>query len=158
MTTLSIFTSVEFYVVTTIVAAAIVAYFAMPRQLGPVRQLLLPSVLDLDDSPQPTSTPTVTLATRPDGCVTITRRGLQDMNHTGAVSYAIEIKGFDIAITERIVDPAATGWAADRATVVIDGLAPGELYNIHIVNPALDIMASFSYRNRANNHTTRPLK
>ena len=46
----SVFQSVEFYVISAVVAAAVLAFASKGESRGPVRQYLLPGVLSLEGS------------------------------------------------------------------------------------------------------------
>ncbi len=96
---LSIFTTTEFYVTIFVISAAIVAFSAMPRRRGAVRELLLGGTLKAADA----SAPSVALKVTAGGEVLLLRRGLQGVDAgADSVSLAVEVSDGDIRITERI--------------------------------------------------------
>lgn len=149
----SFFTSVEFYVVAVIVAAAIVAYMGVPRRRGPARQELVATQLtheyDTSDSQ------CIELTAVDDGSVEFVRHGLRDLTDDGAVSLAIEIAGFDITVTERIVY-SRRGWPANTARARFDFLA-SERYHLHYVSPDLNLTCATTLHNRPGIHIVKQL-
>lgn len=129
------FTSIEFYVIATVVAAAIVAYIAKPSLRGEARQHFLSGELinstnrDWSDNSDKTPKPEISLTTRDDGTVVITRHGISGVSESGAVSLAITIIGLDITIEERIVPGNPIDNPIDTATFTLDFLAP-ERYHL----------------------------
>lgn len=116
--TLSIFNSVEFYVIAVVIAAAVVALSASGKDSRPVRQHLLPGVLSHSDAPQP---PSIELICCDDGSVMLHRHGLSGMTLTGAVSLAVSVKGFDVEIKERQVSGrAGDPDIVDTASFILD--------------------------------------
>lgn len=107
------FTTVEFYVILAVVAAAIVALASRPDSAGSVTELLM--ACNIDDEPAPL-TPSVTLQCLDNGRIVITRSGVTGICGDGAVSLALEIKGLDIRIEERITPghglqmPSVSAW------------------------------------------------
>lgn len=121
------------------VAAAIVAYMAVPKGRGPVRQILMPTDLsmDLDDN----GTQRIVFEVTDDGSVRFTRSGLQEMQADSALSLAIEIKEFDITITERISPSRRPSWPVNTASATLSFLAP-EHYHILYNSPDLNLTCS----------------
>lgn len=99
MLPLDVFHSVEFYVILTVVAAAILAFCARPSQRGEAETHLLAGVLS--DAPD-TENPSITVECLENGDVTITRHGLRGIYSTGAASLAITQIGTDLKIIERL--------------------------------------------------------
>lgn len=122
------FNSVEFYVIATVVAAAIVLYFAQPSSRGEARQHLLAGDLSnasgrgWSDTMSPQAS--ISLRVRDDGAVVLTRYGLNGVSISGAVSLAITVIGFDMTIEERIVPGNNLDDPIDTASFVLDFLAP----------------------------------
>ncbi len=129
------FTSVEFYVIATVVAAAIGAYIAKPSFRGEARQHFLSGKLtnstnrNWSDNSDKITGPEISLITRDDGSVAITRHGISGVYESGAVSLAITIIGFDITIEERIVTGNPIDDPIDTASFTLDFLAP-ERYHL----------------------------
>ncbi len=160
----SFLTSVEFYVVAVIVAAAIVAFSARPAGRGPVVQHLLAG--DLTDSGVRGDEQRIELTVNPDNTVILVRRGLRDLDGRCAVSLAIEVKGFDISIKERISMPrrradvtstAEDLWPVDAATFTLDFLAP-EHYHLHYESPSLNLVAVATLHVRPGIRLSKPLQ
>ena len=82
---LSIFTTTEFYVTVLVVAAAVLAYAAMPASAGAVRQHLVGSSL----GSRGRCAPGIEVECLGGGDVVISRRGLDGVFPDGAVSAAI---------------------------------------------------------------------
>lgn len=125
--------SIEFYVLATIVAAAIVAFLARPSSRGEARQHLLAGELSNESnrswSDVVTSQPSISIFVRDDGAVVLTRHGIEGVSTSGAVSLAITIIGFDISIEERIVAGNVLDEPIDTATFVLDFLG-AERYHL----------------------------
>ena len=122
------FNSVEFYVIATVVAAAIVLYFAQPSSRGEARQHLLAGNLSNASnrswSDNKSVQPAISLIVRDDGAVVLFRHGIEGVTISGAVSLAITVIGFDMTIEERIVPGNNLDDPIDTASFVLDFLAP----------------------------------
>ena len=144
MTILSIFTTTEFYVTMFVLAGAIVAFSAMPRKRGPVRELLLPGKLS---ACSPSATPSISIEVRPDNSIALLRSGIEDVEPlSDAVSIAVAISGFSIDITERIHSVSSstiTEPKASSAMFIIDGTAP-ERYHIRYTSPSTQLSATMA--------------
>ena len=118
----------EFYVIATLVAAAIVALLARPSSRGEARQHLLAGELSNASnrswSDTTTVEPSISFRVRDDGAVVLTRHGVDGVSTSGAVSLAVTVIGFDISIEERIVPGNNMDDPIDTATFVLDFLAP----------------------------------
>ena len=99
MVILSIFQSVEFYVILTVVAAAVVALCARPSSLGPVDTHLLSAWFIPGD---PDAEPGICCECLDSGDVLIRRVGLPDMGSNGTAALAITKKSNDLHIIERL--------------------------------------------------------
>ncbi len=91
--------SVEIYVILAVVAAAILALASRPSSAGSAEQILLACALEDDASGLP---PAVRMECLDNGRIMLTRTGVSDLCGDGAVSLAVEIKGLDIRIEERL--------------------------------------------------------
>ncbi len=142
---LSIFNSVEFYVITVVVAAAIIAYASGGNSGGPVRQYLLPGVLTMSDEGR---SPAIELICCDDGSVVLRRHGLEGMTLSGAVSLAINVSGFDVKIKERTV-PGKRGDSEriDTASFVLDFMG-AEHYFISYTAEDAGLFAAVTLHNR----------
>lgn len=99
MLTLDILHSVEFYVILTVVAAAVIAVCARPSGRGAVETHLVAGALTEVTT---YASPSISIECTDSGDVIITRHGLKDVFTTGAATLAITQKGNDISIIERI--------------------------------------------------------
>ncbi len=93
------FTSVEFYVILAVIAAAIVAFAARPGGTGPVQEFLLAGTLSRGSA---NARPELAIEVRPNGQVRLVRRGVDGITDDGAVSLAVKVKGTDVMIEERL--------------------------------------------------------
>lgn len=147
---LAIYNSVEFYVIAVVVAAAVVALSARRDGGGAVRQLLLPMLLRCSGESRPDA---IELIAMEDGNVLLRRHGLKELGDLGAVSLAIEVKGFDVKIKERVVPGG--GDAVDTAEVVLDFMGR-ERYFINYTAESVDGVVAFTFHNREGMHVIRP--
>lgn len=152
MIALSIFTSIEFYVISAVIAAAILAYAGRRDNHVAARQILLPTTLHRADND---SEPSIELISHDNGDVTLRRHGLEGIGETGAVSLAIEIRGFDVHITERLVP--GSGSPCDTAETLLDFMAV-ERYFINYRSEKIDRMTAFTFHNRPGMHIIKPLR
>lgn len=150
---LSIFQTVEFYVLTVFVAAAIVGLAAMPSRRGAARQQLVAGTLTFDDAP---SQPGIVAIVNDDLSLTIYRFGLENVAESGAYSLAVTFIGFDITIEERLTYGRPTGFEATGAHATITGLA-SERYHILYKSEATGRNAAFSLNIRPGNRIDRLL-
>lgn len=143
------FRSTEFLVLIFIVAAAIVAFLAIPKSHGAVRELLLPTDLlppSTDNLMAPLEQPSIEIICTDNGSVVLVRHGLEGITLNGAVSLKVEIKGFNIYINERLVEGNEWGLPAQSAMTTLDFVAP-ERYFMRYESPALSVSATLSFRN-----------
>lgn len=151
----SFLTSVEFYVVAAVVAAAVIGYSVSPGQRGEERRHLLAGTLcDLGaDAP---SGEYVAVRCTDSGDVLLTRTGLQGITIGGAVSLVVKVRGFDVDIEERLVaDPR--GEEVNAALFTLDFIGQ-ERYNVRYTSPDIGLMAVFTLRNRPGMRFDAPLK
>lgn len=132
------FTSVEFYVIATVVAAAVLGLCVKPASKGPARQHLLGGILRKGAAKQPG----LEILCREDGAVEIVRTGLDGLTDASAVSAAVNVTGFDIVIKERIM-VADCGEDRNEAVFVLDFLAP-EHYHIKYENEDTNLFCAFT--------------
>lgn len=99
MTFLSIFQTVEFYVITCVIAAAVVALSAMPRRSRTARLY----AFDADLMPgDPEVEPQLVFRVMRDGRVELRRTGLAGVGDEGAATLEVEVAGFDVVMNERL--------------------------------------------------------
>lgn len=153
--------SVEFYVMAAVVAAMIVALCARSDSRGPVREILLAGVISREgDVRADDADPRIELICNDDGSVLLRRHGVRGVNETGAVSLAIEVKGFDVKIRERVVTGRGDGEPVDTASFILDFMAR-EHYFISYVSDstpfATSQTASLTLSNRPGNRVEKRL-
>ena len=151
---LSIFQSVEFYVIAVVAAAAIVAAMSVKPTTGAVRKILLGSTLSTPATEEP---PSIELECLDNGDVVLTRRGLTGVTEAGAVSAAVTIKGFEIKIEERIVAGNPAYSAAGSASFTLDFMG-AERYFISYRTEHDDLFAALTLHNRPGIKTRKQLK
>ena len=95
----SIFQTVEFYVITCVVAAAVVAMSAMPRRTREARHYRFDGDLMPGD---PAQQPLLIFRVMRDGRVELRRTGLAGVGDEGAATIEVEVAGFDVTINERL--------------------------------------------------------
>lgn len=126
MISLSIFNTVEFYVIVAVVAAAIVAAVSIPASKGEAKLHLLPCILEPGDENVPAG---LYFQCRDDGTVDVVRTGLRGVGPAGAVSMSVKVIGFDITIEERVTHSDTSQGEFHQAAFNMDFLAP-EWYHI----------------------------
>lgn len=125
MITASIFQSVEFYVVATVLAAAVLALCVRPSGRGEAQTRFATAELTYAGGE---GEPSIDISVRDDGAVVLTRRGLSGLTSASRVSLAITQIQFDIAIEERVADVPG-GEPVDTAVFVLDFMGP-ERYHL----------------------------
>ncbi len=153
MILLSIFRTVEFYVIMAFIAAAVVGFAAMPSRRGAARQFLVGGTLRSDATP---SQPGIVALVNDAGALEIHRFGLEGVDLSGAYSLAAEVIGFDVAIKERLTAGRRDEGAATAAMAVLDFLGP-ERYHFHYVSDAIGRSCAFSLNIRPGNRIERLL-
>lgn len=167
------FQTPEFYVIAAVLAAAVVAWFAVPHGKGPVETKLLRGVLgnvtaesEAENSPEATdnsadtadqSSARLIVECRPDGSVAVTRTALNGITESAAVSVAVTLNGFDLTIKERTAPGYSTDTPMTSATFVLDFLAP-ERYHVRYVNEDTGQYCVFTLPVRPGLRMVRPLK
>lgn len=152
---LAVFDSVEFYVIAAVVAAAIVAFSAKGGECGPARQYLLPGMLTLSDTP---GVPAIEFICCDDGTVVLRRHGIAGMTRSGAVSLAVEVRGFDVTVRERTVagHPGDID-VVDTATFIFDFMG-AERYFISYTAEDAGLFAATTLHNRPGIRTLKPMQ
>ena len=130
MITLSIFQTVEFYVITCVVAAAVVALSAMPRRTREARNFSYEGDLMPGDGE---AEPKLVFRVMRDGRVELRRTGLSGVGDEGAATLDAEVAGFDVTLTERL--RAGRGPAVGEDLWVIDFFGR-EYYHIRFTSEA----------------------
>lgn len=150
---LSIFQTVEFYVIAAFIAAAVIGLAAMPTQRGPVREVLAAGDLDFDAAPSDAG---VVFMVGDKGELIIRRFGLEGVNTGGAYSLAVTISGFDVTIKERLTPGGSLPPYATAATVVLNCFG-AERYHFQYISEATGRSAAFQLNIRPGNRIDRRL-
>lgn len=158
----SILQSVEFYVIAVTIAAMVVALCGKRAAPGPVREILLSGVISREKVCDGTHLvePAIEFICFDDGSVVLRRHGLTDVTDRGAVSLAIELKGFDVVIRERIVSGREDGMPVDAASFILDFMAPEHYfitYRSELPSGAVVMASSLTLHNRPGIHVTKRL-
>ena len=95
------FHTVEFYVVATVVAAAVIILSTRPSGTKPVQTRFARAAFE-PDTESADSEPMLEVMVRDDGMVVFTRHGLGRVRAGTVVALAITVKGFDVTLKERI--------------------------------------------------------
>ncbi|MDE6160832.1 MAG: hypothetical protein K2F77_04160 [Muribaculaceae bacterium] len=151
MITASIFQTVEFYVITCVIAAAVVALSAMPRRTRAVRTY----TYDADLMPgDPEAEPVLHFRVMRDGRVELRRTGLAGVGDEGAATIDVEVAGFDVTITEHL--RAGRGPAVGEAVWVMDFFGQ-EYYHIRYQSDATGRFAALTLHARPGIKVDKPL-
>ncbi len=150
---LSIFQTVEFYVVMVFIAAAVVGIAAMPANRGAARQQLIAGTLDFNAT---SSEPGIVAIVEECGKVTIYRFGLENVAESGAFSLAVTFIGYDVTIEERATYGRHNDRMATAAQATITGFAP-ERYHFLYRSEATGRNAAFTLNIRPGNRIDRLL-
>lgn len=132
MEQLTIFQSVEFYVIATLVAALIAGVALRPAARGEAVTRLLGATLSHVECDGEAM---VEAIVGDDGSVDIIRRGLPPLSDTGAVSAKVTVTGRDIKVEERIVRGRGEGMPVDTAEFTLDFLAPDRYHLQYVSEP-----------------------
>ena len=156
MTSYDFFHSTEFYVILTVVAAAVVALCARPGRRGEARQLFATAILSSPVECVGEETH-IEIVCREDGGVALVRRGLEHVYLSGNVALAIEITGFDVVMRERITAGSPADGTATEAVFLLDFFAK-EWYHVRYEAAPGGRMAAFSLHVRPGLRTSHALK
>lgn len=138
---MAFYTSVEFYVMAAVAAAAVVGLCIKPSGRGAAKQYLLAGKLIYDE---PSDSPAIDLEVMDDGKVVLTRRGLGGAVHAeGALSLAVEVAGFNITVKERLVAGRHDDMSVDpsAARFTLDFLGR-ERYHLKYISDHMGAMAA----------------
>lgn len=150
---LSIFHTIEFYVITAFLAAAVVGFAAMPSRRGAARTFLFAGTLSTEDDGA--SEPHIAVTVGTDGSVTLCRSGLREVATDGAYSLAVTLIELDATIEERLVAGKNLA-SASGASVKMDCFG-AERYHFHFKSEATGRSAAFSLNIRPGNRIERVL-
>jgi len=156
---MSVFDSIEFYVIAAVVASAVVGLCVRPSSKGEAVTRLLAGELSPTRDDGADSTPSIELLVEEDGSVTLTRRGLDGMVHaSGALSLVVNIAGFDISVEERLTPgrPAADVPEPAEARFTLDFLG-AERYHMRYYSEATGGLAVTPLHVRPGIHIVKPL-
>ncbi len=158
MILMSIFQSVEFYVISAVLAAAVVAASVKPSGKGAVRTYLYGGTLVDDGASAAGDAPGIALEVSEDGRdVVLERRGLSGVSYDdGAYSVAVNVSGFDVTIDERLTFGHGPGATATGAVVRLECLGP-ERYHILYRSETLGRNCAFTLRLRPGVRLEREL-
>lgn len=156
----SFFSSVEFYVIAAVAAAAVVGLCVRPSHKGEARKYLLGSTLTADGGDD--DTPRIDAEVSDDGTVILRRSGLRGLlRPSGAVSAAVTVAGFDIVVEERLTPGRDAGDTPDApiptdAVFALDFLGR-EHYHLRYYSEATGGMAAMPLHVRPGIRIGRPL-
>lgn len=156
---MSVFDSIEFYVIAAVVASAVVGLCVRPSSKGEAVTRLLAGELSPASDDGADSTPSIELLVEEDGSVTLTRRGLDGMVHaSGALSLVVNVAGFDISVEERLTPgrPAADVPEPAEARFTLDFLG-AERYHLRYYSEATGGLAVTPLHVRPGIHIVKPL-
>lgn len=153
MLVLSVFQTVEFYIIAAFIAAAVVASAAMPSRRGAARQLLAAGTLRDDAG---LSEPGVVFVVNDRGEVEVHRFGIEGVWMSGAYSLAVTIVGFDVTVEERLTPGRVCDREATAAMCVLGGFG-AERYHFNYRSEATGRSAAFSLNIRPGNRIERRL-
>lgn len=140
MLLLGIFQTVEFYIITAFIAAAVVAYAAMPSERGAARTFLYGGTLS--NPADGASAAGIVLMVNDKGLVEIYRFGIEGVSESGAYSLAVRIAGFDVTIEERLVAGRRGGEPMTAGHAVLDCFGP-ERYHFQYRSGSTNTTAAF---------------
>ncbi len=146
------YNTVEFYIISGAVAAAVVALSALPAKQTPAVLHMAAGELSAED---PDAEPSLQMEVDRDGRLHITRRGLRGICSDGAVSLAANAIGFDIKIEERLT-PGGYGTPVDTARFTFDFFGP-ERYHFSYNSEDSGLFAAFTIPIREGLRLTRKL-
>ena len=156
----SVFQTVEFYVIVSVVAAAVIAAVSLPERKGEVKLHLVAGDLMQDQEADAHGGPgngELLIEVHSGNFVSIRRTGLDGVTMAGAVSLAVRVSGFDIVIEERVTTGSASPFGmATGALFNLDFLAP-EWYHIRYESERFSEHAAFALHVREGIVMRKPL-
>jgi hypothetical protein len=153
---IAFFHTSEFYVILTVVAAAIIAYFARPAERGRAETKFATGAV-ITSTPDTLDSPRLDIRVADDGAVILTRSGIDNLRSSSTVALAITVIGFDLEIHERTSGGSMIDDRAYAATFRLDFLAP-ERYHIKYIVDSTQLMTAFSLHVRPSLRSTHALK
>lgn len=157
----SVFQTLEFYIIVSVIAAAVIAVASLPERKGEVKLHLLAGELTAEDldapSPAGAGNGHLRIEVHSGRFVSILRTGLDGVTMSGAASLVVKVSGFDIVIEERISPGTSTPFGmASGALFHIDFLAP-EWYHVRYESERFNEHAAFSLHVREGIIIEKPL-
>ncbi len=156
----SVFQTVEFYVIATVVAAAVVASLGRKKQSGPARQIILPGIITQEGNLS-VDEPAIELICNDDGSVLLRRHGITGVDGSGAVSLAVEVVGFDVRIKERVAEGNLGVGLIDTAAFLLDFMGREHYfisYESPLTSTSSSLFASLTLHNCAGNRIYKKLQ
>lgn len=151
-----VLSSVEMYVLLALLAAAVLALCMKPSKRGEaVTHMYAGTLCSLEELP--IDKPYIDFQCLESGNVLLTRRGLQNLTDSGAVSLVVKVIGFDVTIEERVVYGRGEGESVNTALFTLDFMA-AERYFIRYISEPTSTAASLTLNNRPDMHISRPLQ
>lgn len=156
----SIFNTVEFYIILSVIAASVIAYLALPQRRGEVKTHLIAGELNIvmPDTPiNESDNGSLIFECHPGNFVSLRRTGLKGIASDGALSLVVNVSGFDITIEERVTPGGGLSFGlATSATFLLDFLAP-EWYHIRYESEHFNVHASLTLHVREGIRLTKNL-
>ena len=148
------FTTVEFYVILAVVAAAILIFAGRPESAGPVKEILQSCELEDGDGEDE---PTIRIRCLQNGRIEIVRTGVDGICEGGAVSLAIKVKGLNMSIEERLTQGRGALRLGIKASCMLPFL---KLDRYHVVynSASTGLFAAFTFPARIGADMRRPLR
>lgn len=157
MILLSIFQTVEFYVISATMAAAVIAAASLPSRRGAARTFLYAGELMAPISQVGERGGQGITVTIDENCrMHIHRFGLEGICESGAYSLSVKIFGFDVEINERLTPGRHGGEEMTQAEAVIDCFGR-ERYHFQYKSEATNRSCAFTLNIAAGNTINRPL-
>lgn len=153
MVILSIFQTVEFYIVAAFIAAAVIAAASMPSRRSSARMYAYGGTLRTDAA---MSEPGIVAEVNELGELVIHRFGLDNLTTSGAYSIAVTIIGFDVTIDERITCDSRESTPVTAAYTTLDCVGQ-ERYHFLYKSESTGRSASFYLNIRPGNRIERLL-
>ena len=149
--------SVEFYVLMTVAAAAVVALCVRPsRREAAITRTVAAWIVDGDDADA--DAPQLLAECTRNGSVLLKRTGIVGVGETGHVVITITQMGFDLEIAESIRPGRCAGNARVFTAVFVLNFLGAERYHIHYVADPSTRFAAFSLHNIPGLKTSAALR
>ncbi|MCM1483052.1 MAG: hypothetical protein NC043_01870 [Muribaculaceae bacterium] len=143
---------VEFYVIASFLAAAVIGLCARRPGRGPALTMFSQGTL----SSTPATEASITVCVNDDCSLTITRRGYSGLLSGASVALAITRIGFDLSIEERIV-PSPDGYSVNTATFTIAEALGSERYHVRYNSEPTGLFSAFTLPVRPGITITKPM-